>query len=241
MVDYLFIAISTIPNAVTMKHNSTDIITEQCTRIEIDNRIAYHQAGQAAAICLGNRQRQLPDVYFHISIRQVERNRQPAPELVSRIYGKHTVRVEGGRLIQTLPVSYNEVVSYCPWPQQIDYLNAFEADVINLLAGSLSEAKYVALCDDEVFNANLVNLNALHFYGGSSDLEVITEYMKCFIPCKKERQHKLSELFLAAYQFVNKTKNWRAISALAEFLMDEPDDIINCEKVVSVLEASLAA
>jgi hypothetical protein len=228
-------------NEAIMKHNNIAFITQQCTRIEIDNKTAYHQAGHAAAICLGNKQRQLPDVYFHITIRQPEWNGQTSQELAARLYGKDTVKVEGGRLIKHLPVSSDEVVPYCLWPQHIDYLNAFEADVVNLLVGSLAEAKYVALRDGEVFNAHLVNLDALHFYGGSSDLEVISEYMECFIPCKKERRHKLSELFMTAYHFVNKRKNWRAISALAEFIMDEPDDIINCEKVVSVLEARLVA
>ena len=53
-----------------------------------------------------------------------------------------------------------------------------------------------------------------------------------------ERDRKLAELFLAAYNFVNKRSNWRAISALADFIRDEPKDIIQCEEVISLLESS---
>jgi hypothetical protein len=81
----------------------------------------------------------------------------------------------------------------------------------------LAEAKYVALRDGEAFNANLVNLGALHFYGGSPDIEVINEYMECFIPQRAERGQKLAELFLAAFSFVNKRSNWLAISCPGRF------------------------
>jgi hypothetical protein len=223
-----------------MKNNKTTINSKQDTRIEIDKRTVYHQAGHVTAICLGNKQRQLPDVYFQIVIKQQDRDRQPSDRLTSA-HDKHTVSVEGGSLIQSLLLSFPGVMQYHPWPQQEEYRSAFEADVINLLAGSLAEAKYVALCDGEVFNANLINLDALHSYGGSSDLEIITEYMKRFISCKTERDQKLAELFMAAHSFVNKRINWDAISAVAEFIMAEPHDVISCDKVISLLESRLVA
>ncbi len=223
-----------------MKHNDTVINSKPDICLEMDKRIAYHQAGRAAAICLGNKQKQLPEVYFRIIIKQQERGGQPSGRL-AHMYGKYTVKVEGGLLIQNLPFSFEEVRRYFSWPQQEEYRCAFEADVINLLAGSLAEAKYVALCDDEVFNDNLVNLGALHFYGGGSNMEVITEHMKCFIPDKAERDKKLAELFLAAYSFVNNRTNWDAISVLAKFIMAESHSVINCEKVVSLLESRLVA
>jgi hypothetical protein len=217
-----------------MKNNKKAINSKQDPRIEIDKRIVYHQAGHAAAICLGNKQRQLPDVYFQIIIKQHS-------DRFTHRQGKHTVRIEGGSLIQSLLMSFSKVMQPDSEPQQEQYRCAFEADIINLLAGSLAEAKYVALCDGEVFNANLIHLDALHSYGGSSDLDIITEYMERFISCKTERDQKRDELFMAAYSFVNKRVNWDTISALAEFIMAEPLGTINCNKVISLLESRLVA
>ena len=207
------------------------------SRIRIDKKNAYHQAGHAAAIYLGNKQKQLPAVHFQIIIKPQEWDGQQSDRF-TRKHGKYTAKVEGGRLIQSLPMSFSEATQYFSWPEQEECLCAFEADVINLLAGSLAEAKYVASRDNEVFNPNLVYLGALKFYGGNSDLEVITEYLECFMLHEAERDRKLAELFLAAYNFVNKRSNWRAISALADFIRDEPKDIIQCEEVISLLESS---
>jgi hypothetical protein len=73
-----------------------------------------------------------------------------------------------------------------------------------LLAGPLAEAKYVALRDNEIFNANLVNLRALIFYSGDQDLSAINNYMDCFVPDKADRRQQLADLFSAAYGLINK-------------------------------------
>jgi hypothetical protein len=227
-----------------MKNGYTAINTPTDTRIEIDKRVAYHQAGHAAAIYLGNKQKQLPAVHFQIIIKPLEWEGQVTSRFACK-HGKYIAKVEGGRLIQSLPMSFAEATQYFSWPEQEECLCAFEADVINLLAGSLAEAKFVAARDNEVFNPNLVYLGALKFYGGGSDLEVITEYLECFMLHKTERDRKLAELFLAAFSFVNKRSNWNAITALAEFILDmpklDPKDIIQCEEVISLLEASRLA
>lgn len=227
-----------------MKNSYTAMDTLPDTRIIIDKRTAFHQAGHAAAIYLGNKQKQLPAVHFQIIIKPQEWEGQQ-PGRFMRNHGKYTAKVEGGRLIQSLPLSFAEATQYFSWPEQEECLCAFEADVINLLAGSLAEAKYVALRDNEVFNPNLVYLGALKFYGGSSDLEVINEYLECFMLHRAARDRKLAELFLAAYNFVNRRSNWRAITALAEFILDtpkvEPKDTIHCEEVISLLESSRLA
>jgi len=212
--------------------------TQPNTHIKIHNRIAYHQAGHAVAIYLGNKQKQLPAVHFQIVIKTQERDDGQQADRFMRPPGKYTATVEGGRLIQSLPLSFTEDTLYFSWAQTEECLCAFEADVINLLAGSLAEAKYIASRDGEVFTANLINLNALHFYGGSSDIEVISEYIECFIPNKVEREQKLAELFLAAFSFVNKSSNWRAISALADYIRYEPKGIIHCEDVISFLDSN---
>ena len=81
----------------------------------------------------------------------------------------------GGCLIQSLPVALIESAHYSSVTEQDVYRTAFEADMNNLLIGTLAEAKHVALRDNEQFNAYLVNINALHYYGGTSDLEKIYE------------------------------------------------------------------
>ncbi len=155
--------------------------------------------------------------------------------------GKYSATVEGGRLIQHLPVSFAEVIRNFSGIQRDQYRCAFEADVINLLAGSLAEAKYVSLLDNEVFNGNLINLDALHFYGGSSELKIIKEYMECLLPDNEERDLKIRELFRKSYRFINDRSNWEAITALAESILNNPNHIISCEKVISLLDLCLEA
>jgi hypothetical protein len=65
--------------------------------------------------------------------------------------------------------------------------------------------------------------------------------MESFMLYDAERNRKLAELFLAAFNFVNMDSNWQAISMLAEFILAEPKGIINCEEVISLLESPLAA
>ncbi len=223
-----------------MKSGSTAMNPKTEARIKINRRDAYHQAGRAVAIYLGNRQKQLPDVYFQIIVKP---NEYPTnqPRRFTRTFAKHTVQIEGGRLIQNLPLSFVDTTHDFSWPQQEAFLCAFEADVINLLAGSLAEAKYMAARDNENFKVNLLTIEALKFYGGHSDLEIINEYIESFILQQAERKRKLTELFLAAYGFVDNRTHWNTISALAEFILKEPKDILNCEEVIALLESRLAA
>jgi hypothetical protein len=222
-MDYLYSA----------KHNQQD------KHIDIDKRTAYHQAGHAAAIYLGNKQKQLPAVHFQISVKQQDSGSRS--DQFARPMQRYTVKVEGGRLIQTLPLSFADATQTLTLSQQIEFRCAFEADVINLLVGYLAEAKYVALRDEGIFSTQSVNIAALHSYGSNLDIGIITEYMECLIPDSTEREQKLEELFLAAYNFVNHRTDWRAISALAEYIHNEPKSIIGCEEVISLLESRLAA
>ncbi len=223
-----------------MKNDTITFNSLQNTHTKIDKRITYHLAGHAAAIYLGNKQKDLPAVYFQININQQQMNGQQANRF-SQKYGSYTAEVEGGRLIQNLPLSFVETASYFSWAQYKEYRCAFEADVINLLVGSLAEAKYVALCDGEPFNSNLMNVGALRFYEGCSDSALIAQYMECLIPLTIEREQKLTELFLAAFRFVSNQANWCAISALASFISNEPKNTIPCEEAISLLEPQLAA
>ena len=219
-----------------LKNSHTTNNYQQSAHIEIDKRIAHHQAGRAAAIYLGNKQKQLPAVYFHIIFKQKERSGQQTNRFL-RSHGNYTAKIEGGHLIQSLPFSFAEATRNFTWSQREEYRCAFEADIMNLLTGSLAEAKFMASRDDEVFNTNLANLSALRLYGGSSDVNVVTEYLECLMPHKAKRDQKLIELFLEAFSFINESSIWHAISALAAFIRDEPKDMITCEDVISFLDS----
>jgi hypothetical protein len=204
------------------------------SEFDYDERVVFHLAGQAVAIYEGNKQKQLPSVHFNILINQEDQLVSETGRLI-QTYDRNSAKIIGGRLIQGLPVSFAEATLSLSWFHQAEYRSAFEADIINLLAGPLAEAKHIALQDGEVFNSNLVNLKALKNYGGSSEIELVNEYMECYKPNKGERRQKLRELFLAAFGFVDNSSNWRKISALAEFLQEQPNGIIHCEDIIAHL------
>ncbi len=215
-------------------HNMSS--AQKSSLFRIGKRNAYHQAGHATAIAIGNKLKKLPDVYFQIAITALKKETD-FREGLSSIPAKCAAQIEGGRLIPHLPDCYRLATRRLTSQEQQQCLAAFEADVVNLLVGSLAEAKYVALRDDEVFNANLVYLGALKFYGGNRDLGVIDDYMVCLYPNNKtEREQKLGELFLAAYGFINNRLNWQQITALAEILFNSPKELFTCEEIVELLD-----
>lgn len=219
------------------KHTSNDF--NPVNHSELGRKTAIHEAGHAAAIYLGNKQKRLPPVFFRIFINKPNNDFQTSGCLC-KAYDScnncHT-KIEGGRLIHTLPSSVEEAISEFSLVQKQAYQHAFDADIFNLLVGPLAEAKYVALRDGELINPRLVNLDALHYYGGASDLETINEYLDCFIADKAQREKKLSELFLAAFNFMNNDSNWRSIMALADYILADNKNVLECEEIIAVLDA----
>jgi len=219
------------------RHTSNDFYP--INHAELSRKTAIHEAGHAAAIYLGNKEKQLPPVFFQLIIKEMNSDFQSAGCLCKSYDSCNNciTKIEGGRLIHTLPSSVDEATSDFSSTQKQAYQRAFEADIINLMVGPLAEANYVALRDDEPINPRLVNLNALHFYGGASDLETINEYLECFIADKEQRKKKLSELYLAAFNFINDNSNWRAIMALADYILADRKNILECEEIIAVLDA----
>lgn len=219
------------------RHTSNDFYP--INHAELSRKTAIHEAGHAAAIYLGNKQKHLPPVFFQIFIKQLNSDIQ-SPGCLCKSYDSCNnciTKIEGGRLIHTLPSSVDAAIGDFSSTQKQAYQRAFEADIINLLVGPLAEAKYVAMRDDEPINTRLVNLNALQYYGGSSDLETINEYLECLIAGSAQREKKLSELFLDAFNFVNDKSNWQAIMALADYILADCKNIIECEEISAVLDA----
>lgn len=215
---------------------------QQNRPIQIDRRSAYHQAGHAAAIYLGNKQKQLPAVHFQIVLQDKEAL-HGAPENQGRgIHLQRLVKVEGGRLIQSLPLLKTASINELTVAGQMEYRLAYEADIVNILAGPLSEAKYVAMRDNKVFNPNLVYLGEPRFYGGKAELDIVNEYLECVVNKREERDQKLAELFLLAYSFINAQANWLAITALAVHILEQHHKaVLDCNDVIALLESSRLA
>ncbi|MDI1229900.1 MAG: hypothetical protein PSV18_02400 [Methylobacter sp.] len=207
------------------------------THQEINRKVAIHEAGHAAAIYLGNKQKKLPPIFFQIFITSVNDDFQSS-RFSSKSDTKYIANIDGGRLIHTLPSSIEETTDGFSLAQKIAYQCAFEADMINILAGPLAEAKYIAQRDRELINSGLIQLNDLHYFGGTSDLEKVREYLECFIANKVLREQKITALFLAAFSFVNERSNWRAITALADYIVSEDKSVIECNEIIDVLETA---
>lgn len=222
-----------------MKRNYQTDISCPISDRDLIRQIAFHEAGHATAIYLCNKQKQLPPVFFQIRIKALAHSKHGPWNPCSLSHDHFAAVVEGGCLIQSLPSALIESTHYFSSTEQDAYRTAFEADMINLLVGPLAEAKHVARRDNEHFSAHLININALHYYGGGSDLEKIYEYLDAFIGAKNKRDEKLSELFNQAFQFISSPVHWQAIERLAGFILNNRENIISCEEAITVLDESV--
>jgi len=195
---------------------------------ELTNQTAFHEAGHAASIYLGNKKKQLPPVFFQIKIKKPENSE-------NQLY---YAKVVDGRLIQNLPIAGLENLQSLTTEEQHHYQSAYEADVINLLVGPLAEAKYVSIRDDEAFNFNLLNTHALNYYGGSSDVNKAYAYLAYFIPSENQREIKMLELFSEAFRFIENNENWKYILNLAHYILKSEKNVISCEEVIDVLKSA---
>ncbi|MCQ8104515.1 hypothetical protein NP590_10405 [Methylomonas sp. SURF-2] len=197
---------------------------------ELNCRTAFHEAGHAAAIHIRNRQKQLPPVFFEIQIKRPDSSQR-----------EFFAKVVDGNLIQNLPIAVIESFSAMTNCGQHSCQRAYEADVVNLLVGPLAEAKYVAIGDGEIFNLELMTLEALRHYGGHSDLERAQYYLDYFITSKTLRDKKLAELLKQAYRFIDDALHWVCISSLAKFILESRQEVISCDEAIAVFDACLSA
>lgn len=204
--------------------------------VKLDKGIAFHQAGHAVAICLGNRQKQLPPVYFQVTLTSREDARQINNQYLTTL-SQYNARVEGGRLVPHLPSSFAEATRHLTWTQRHDCQCAFDADVTNLLVGAMAEAYYISQHEGVAFNAHLVYQLAQRSDVGSADMDIINSYLKSWAPDKAGRQQKLADLFLAAYRFVNEPSNWQTITFLADYLRGRPNGMIPCEDITALVDS----
>lgn len=213
-------------------------MTNQANLAIYQQRVAYHEAGHAAGIHFNNSLRNLPPVFYKIIFKDInESSENDQPNCIAR--------VKGGRLIQSLPLSYDDSVcqsSACSDKKLFhfsdEYRSAFEADIVNLLIGPLAEAKYIAHVDGEPFNHQLVTVEALKNYGGNEDLALVNDYLQSYSTDKDVQSASLNWFFVLAYNFVNDTANWKVISQLANYILASNKNMISCEEVAAVFESS---
>jgi hypothetical protein len=205
-------------------------------RIEFITQAAFHEAGHAAAIYLRNRYYNLPQVSFRIFLPCIKQPKLLDNRLMRRGNMERHAKLEGGLLAE------NQALSVRPYESSqavLVYQQACEADVVNLLAGPLAEAKHVAQRDGEYINQYLVNYDALKNYGGKSDQEKIEKYLDDFSLPPIRKADMLVELHSASFDFINQADHWRAISDLANYMLGSKKEIIACEEAVAILEAAM--
>ena len=199
----------------------------------IDAKKAYQQAGQAAAIYIGNKEKKLPAVYFKILIGpQAEASFASFGVPVSNGINPDAVMIEGGRLVDNLLLLSDDVAKYFSPLQLEQYRSAVEADITNMLAGILAEAKYKAHLNKTPFDIGLFTAESLADYCEEDEWATICEYTQLY---KEDRNRKLNRLVTLAFDFVSKPSYWRAISKLARFIQSKIMDAISCEEVASII------
>lgn len=217
----------------SMKRNARQIKSEAMPGYRLPTRKIYREAGRAVAIYMNNKQKKLPPVFFQIKIEQPCSH----DKTVKNVYFANNggmITVEGGRLLQSLPVSWTELAD------ERHFLTAFEADIVNLLVGPITEARYTSLYDDEPFHMPLLNFNALKHYGGASDMEAANEYLDCLFKNETKRCIKADQLFTQAVRFIDNPSNWHAVEYLVGHILGARKNVITCEEIMAIVDEASA-
>jgi hypothetical protein len=178
---------------------------------ELNKRIAYHEAGHATAIYLYNKQKQLPPIYFQITLKN---DSELLRDSLSLGHDNVAAKVEGGCLIQNLLLSFIDSENYMSANEKADYHTALNADIVNLLAGAVAEANYVS----------------------KSDLKKIEEYLNCISVHPAQQKQKLAQLLTQTFDFIAHPKIWKAVEAVAAFILTCQKQTISCEEVFAVID-----
>jgi len=204
---------------MTMQRSYPSTYSNLTCSDQLIQQMAFHEAGHAVSIHLGNQQKQLPAIFF-----QIELQSSGSPFFA---------RIVGGQLMQN-PSVMNLIDS-----QKKECLVhlACNADIINLLAGSLAEARYTSIRDNEVLNNHLLNLEALNYYGGAMDIKKAYRYLECFMPSLEQQTQYLKKLLRECYQFIDHVDHWQSITRLAKYILEKRHQqaVISCEEIIDVI------
>ncbi len=206
---------------------------------ECEQKIAYHEAGHATAIYLRNQQLNLPPVFFQIKFNtEIFESAQDEKQEDNLIHD-NVAMIEGGCLIHSVTVSLLESSNFFSDDDHHAYLQAMQADIVNILAGPMAEAKFTAIRDQEWNETQFDNIEVLHNYGGSYDIEKINEYLSSYIPTGSQRLNVLESLITETLKFINTPANWFAISQLANAIYQRTSDTISCEQIAEIVDKNI--
>lgn len=196
---------------------------------ELHQKIAFHEAGHAAAIYFNNKDKQLLPVHFAIKVKKPTTS---CPQWFAEVVD--------GQLIHDL---YSEVVDHSSLSEseQLNFQQAYEADVINLLVGPLAEAKFIAERDGRPLDRNSITLTELKNYGGASDINKAYNHLKlCSGSSRPQKtEEKILELFNQAFLFTSNPVYWKTIATLADYILTTEREVIPCDEIITVLEFAL--
>ena len=206
---------------------------------ELAIQIAYHEAGHATAIYLYNKQQQLPSIFFQIHLKNYEDIKQLTAQDIN-YQGDYVAEIEGGCLIENLALNLSVSKNEINPNEREEYYRALNADVINLLAGSIAEQNYLILRDNEIINEELLNIRNLGRYGNYSDMQKINNYLRFLSDCPVEQQQKLTLLLKESFSFITHPQTWKAVTAVAHYILDSQKQEVHCEDVFQVIDDCIA-
>ncbi|MCF7971842.1 MAG: hypothetical protein K9L22_11855 [Methylococcaceae bacterium] len=219
-----------------MKRNKSFRLSNKNTIEAHKVRIAYHEAGHAIAIMLNNKDTQLPPLFFRINIHDAAHAPLSETETPPLMENYYSAEIEGGRFIEHLPDALNTFLNDLDQGKpHYAFFNALMADMLNLIIGPLAEAKHVAMNDGEVFNNQLISLDALHNYGGSADLKLLYAYLDCLADSRLDQDQLLTDLLIQAFDFISNVSHWSKITLLARHIVDQKTTTIDYNEITSLL------
>jgi len=221
-----------------MKRNYHVTDYTQFNQQELSKRVAYHEAGHATAIYLYNKQHNLPPIFFQITVKSADQLARDALSLSNNNIAAH---LEGGCLIQDLFSSFNDSQRIMNPTEHAEYYQALDADMINFLAGAIAEAHYVYLRDGEKLTSQMLTIAALRSYGSHSDLVRVDEYLNYLTLTPQHRQHKLKQLLTQTFDFMTHFRTWKAVKAVAQFILTSKKQVIRCEEVFAIIDNATLA
>jgi len=201
----------------------------------LNQRVAYHEAGHATAIYLYNKYKNLPPIFFQVCI---ETNLQKQLNNSDNFNQNHiAAKIEGGYLIENPLLSLSTNQAQMSLQAKKSYAMALDADVINLLAGSVAEAYYLSTHDGETLTASMLTVEALENYGAYSDFQKINTYLSYVSPCIKQQTQHLNKLLHETFNFMTQPKLWLAVESVAKLFLSTENNIIACEEIFAVIDA----
>jgi len=206
---------------------------------ELAKQIAYHEAGHATAIYLYNQQQQLPSIFFQIHLKNYEDIKQLTTQDIN-YQRAYAAEIEGGYLIENLALNLSLSSNEIHANEKKEYYHALNADVVNLLAGSIAEQNYLILRDNEIINEELLNIRSLGRYGNYSDMQKINHYLRFLSDCPVEQQQKLTLLLKKSFSFITHPRTWKAVTAVAYYILNSQKQRIHCEEIINVIDEYIA-